>query len=351
MVVVISKCDVYDVSKIQKVIEDSFSKLAITFKKNSVFVIKPNLLVASKLEQAVTTHPAVVEAVCKIITPFAKKIVIGDSSGNETDKTLEVSGMNSLKKYADVVNFEVLDKQKVRVRDTDLELPKILFEADYIINVAKLKTHILTNATLCTKNLYGCIPGRMKAILHKEYSGTDNFAKLVVALKNKINPTINIVDGILGLEGNGPGSAGTPKSANTIVVGQTPLETDIVACQIMGFKPKEVTTIKHDVSVDVSVIGKIENLNFKKPNSVVSRLSGLVALFPKPKIVFDEEKCVRCNLCAKKCPVNALVINKDKPNTWDKSLCVYCMCCVELCPHDSVHLKKPFVEEMMRKFV
>ena len=88
-------------------------------------------------------------------------------------------------------------------------LPKELTEADCVISVSKMKTHALERITGAVKNSYGFIYGRQKAIGHTRYPSADSFARMLVDLNKMVKPRLYLMDGIVAMEGNGPG-AGDP---------------------------------------------------------------------------------------------------------------------------------------------
>ncbi len=353
-----SICNEYDIGKIKKILEKHFKLIGIRFRKNSVFLIKPNLLGAYSKEMAITTHPAVIEAVCRTIKPYAKSIIIADSSGESTERALEVCGMNSLSKYAKIINLDKEESSIKKINGYDVPIPNIIKECDYIINAAKLKTHVLTRATLCTKNLYGCIPGKFKGEFHKKCPDPEKFAKFLIALKEKINPQVNIIDGITGIEGNGPGLTGKIKKANVIITSDSALGADILGARIMGFNPKTIPTIMLDKKrkkelhiLEKEEIDKIPALKFRQPTRIVNRISFLYNRMPSSIIAFNDN-CMHCHKCEKKCPMHAIKITKDSSLCSHKK-CILCMCCIEICPHKAVYLRQPkitsFVNYIKRK--
>jgi uncharacterized protein (DUF362 family)/NAD-dependent dihydropyrimidine dehydrogenase PreA subunit len=349
------KCNSYDNKEVSKAIKQSIKNINFKFKKSMKILIKPNILAPQPPEKAVTTHPVIIEELCKILKQYNAKIYIGESSGNETKKAFEVSGISRLKKYAEIVNFETVDKEIVDFKTLKkVPLPKILKEVDLIIDVAKLKTHASTGVTLCVKNLYGCIPGRLKSYYHKILRLPKIFAQFLLELHDNIKPQLNIIDGVIGLEGMGPGTLGKPIKSNLIIAGTNAIATDIIASKIMGFDPDSINTnhLSKMKKEDIQIIGdKDIKLNFEKPyfTSLAPLAIFLNNLFPKPKIKFNHEKCIKCSLCAKNCPVNAITLN-PYPAYSDKK-CIKCCCCIEMCPHESVSLEEHFTKRFLKKML
>ncbi len=347
-------CNSYKNEDVRKALEASLKNLNFKFKKGMKVLIKPNILSPHPPEKAITTHPAVIEELCKILKKYNAEIYIGESSSYNTSLGFEISGIVKLKKYSRIINFEGQDKEFFDFSSIkNVPLPKILFEVDLIINIAKLKTHIFTGATLCVKNLYGCIPGKLKSRYHKLLKTPRKFSKFLLELEEKINPQLNIIEGIIGLEGNGPGTSGKPIESKVIIAGKNATATDIIASECMGFDPYSIYTNKFSniKKEEIKVIGKISSLHFKKP---LNRLSLAVPvfhivdnLFPKPKIHFDPSKCSKCSLCAKKCPINAIELAPFPKCNYKK--CIRCLCCVEICPNGAVSLRDHWTKEFVKK--
>ncbi|MBU3913138.1 MAG: DUF362 domain-containing protein [Nanoarchaeota archaeon] len=351
------KCASYNNQEVRTALLSSLRNINFQFKKNIRVLIKPNLLSATLPEKAITTHPVIIEELCKILQKHKCKIYIGESSAFDTDQALETCGMNKLSKYAKIINFESSEKKDFNLgrKVHRIPLPKILFQVDLVINVAKMKTHGLTLATLCAKNLYGCIPGRLKEQLHKILKTPKDFAKFIVKLERTIKPELNIIDGVVGIEGNGPAASGTLINPGLIITSKSAPAADIIATRIMGFRPKSVLTNRysHINEKDIETIGnsKDTRFKFKKPSTfTIPFFMWLTKLFPNPKINFDKKLCKRCHICEKKCPVNAITLKtKDSFPICNWKTCIRCLCCIEVCPHKSVFLKEHWTKELLMK--
>ncbi len=346
----IVKCLSYNNKEVRKAIEESLKNIDFKFKKNMKILIKPNILSPSKPEQAITTNPVVIEELCRILKEYNAKIYIGDSSGGDTEKAIEVSGIKNLSKYGKILNFDELPKKICLINNIRVPVSRIVFEVDLIINIPKMKTHGFTSVTLCIKNLYGCIPGRIKGMLHKKITHKEELAKFLVELNKTIIPGLNIIDGVEGIEGNGPGIAGEKIKAGLIIAGRDSQKIDIIASEIMGFKKNEVYTNKFSgvKRENISIVGdgKDIKLNFKKPKKFLSGIFRAVYLFfPQSKIAFDKTKCKKCSLCMKKCPVKAIKLN---PFPECSSKCIKCLCCIEVCPEGAVYLKDHWIWEIAK---
>ncbi|MBD3252978.1 DUF362 domain-containing protein [Candidatus Pacearchaeota archaeon] len=346
----IVECCSYNNREVKKALEQSLKNINFKFKKNLKVLIKPNVLGGFEKEKAITTHPVILEELCKILKKHNAEIYIGDSSDRDTKKALETAGFSYLSKYGKIIPFEGLSKTFFKINNQKIPLPDLLKEVDIIINVAKLKTHILTKATLSVKNLFGCISGKLKSDLHKKFPQEENFSRLLSELADIVKPKLNIIDGVTGIEGNGPGTTGKIKKSNLIITGKNPFALDIIASEVMGFNPYDIFTNKFsDINrKEIEVIGKKPNLNFQKPRLSKANpiIRPLVNLIPKPKISFNKN-CTKCKICQEKCPVNAITI-KEFPEC-DHKKCIRCLCCIEVCPSNAIYLKESGLKENLKK--
>ena len=153
-------------------------------------------------------------------------------------------------------------------------------DADHIISVSKMKTHSLMAFTGAVKNMFGVVPGLSKANLHVQYPNMLDFGDMLLDVCNFANPTLSFMDGIVAMEGEGPGS-GDPVSMNVILTSQSPHHLDVVASKIINLDPLKVPTIvksierkiiKEDFS-DIEVVGNIDD--FKKHNFVKAKTNDI----------------------------------------------------------------------------
>lgn len=345
----IVSCKSYKNSEVKKALIASLKNINFELSKNKTVLLKPNILYPMAPDKAITTHPVLVEELCKLLKQNNNKIIIGDSSAYDTDKALKISGMLKLKKYAQIVNFESLDKKTININNKKIKqirLPKLLSEVDLIINLPKLKTHALTRLSCSVKNLYGCISGNTKENLHRILPFADEFSKLLLDIYEEINPGLNIIDAVEGIEGEGPGTSGTKIKTGLIIASRNALASDIVSADIIGYKKNSVWTNKYGLKrnpIEIEKIGNAKNKKvfYIKPKTNLSSFFLISKFMPKPKIHFNHEKCIKCGLCSRKCPVNAISLNPFPECNHEK--CVRCLCCIEVCPKNAIYLKHPWI--------
>src|SRR3990167_2022351 len=224
-------------------------------KKGSRVLIKPNLLASKSPDDSVTTHPLFVKAVVNLVKDAGGIPYIGDSPSllslkNVIKKTgmedvatetgaqiLEFSESVTIKRGMEISSPSPLNSPPNKGGEMrngiiggnifkSLEIAKELKEVDAIINLPKLKTHVQMYLTLGVKNLFGCIIGKRKAQWHLK-AGVNNiyFAKMLVELYEYIKPSLTIVDGIRGMEGDGP-SGGQPRDIGLIFAGADAVAVD-----------------------------------------------------------------------------------------------------------------------------
>jgi len=357
------RCNSYSQKEVYDAVKKALSIMNFRFKKGMTVLLKPNIISPKKPELAVTTHPAVVDAVCRILRENNCKIVIGESDGaGTTKKGFEVSGIGKVaKKYgAKTIVFETDAKVKVKNRKNlvlkEFFVAKTLKDADLIINLPKLKTHTLTKYTGAVKNVFGVIPGATKTLYHKKAPDVNRFSHLLLDIYQSVKPQLNIMDAIVGMEGLGPG-AGTPKKTGYIIASRDGVALDFVASKLAGFVPETILTIdyafKRGISKkdEIEIFGKKGKINdyklkrmivpYKKAPETNDRLMAFgqwvfAMLSPRPEVI--KEKCTGCMVCVKHCPVNAISFKKY-PRI-DRKKCIKCFCCAELCAYDAMKVRE-----------
>jgi len=180
--------------------------------KGNRVLLKPNLLYGRSPEKAVTTHPAIVKGMIQIVREAGGVPFIGDSpSVGSTIKAAEKAGIKTVAEEMKCPLVE-FDKPVFPTKGRgkifkQLEIDQTVLEADVIINLPKWKTHTQMLLTLGVKNLFGCIPGPRKAVWHLK-AGEDRktFAQILVDVYQVIRPSLTVLDGVVGMEGNGPNS-------------------------------------------------------------------------------------------------------------------------------------------------
>ncbi len=354
-------CKSYKQKQVDEAVKKAIEKISFKVRPNSTVLLKPNGLLPVKPEKAVTTHPAVLEALCKILKAKNCKIIIAESFGITIKGSEEVFELTGWKKVAEKHGAEIIcfskDKLK-KVKNNKAEfgkemfMPEMLDKVDLIINLPKFKTHTLMTFTGAVKNLFGCIPGARKQAYHAETKNKKNFADLLLDIWMNIRPELTIMDGIIGMEGDGP-SNGDPVNLGIVMASDNAIAMDIVSEEMIGFDGKILTNKRalERQLIDKSQIkafGK-RKLDFRKPSTITvpNRLASfaLKHTMAYPKVI--KKKCKKCWTCVAVCPVNAM--KKKSYPVCDRKKCIACYCCQEMCPYHAIELKKSFFFSLLFK--
>ncbi len=369
MKVFIEKIDTYDFEKIYDFLK-SLTSLWQKLEGKETILLKPNLLGAFSPDKAVTTHPIILDALITILKEKNKTIMLGDSPGGTTpvSKVWQETGMKELaeKHQIKLVNFSKGGVVSKKAKTIEFNTSKYFWEADAVINVSKYKTHSLVSYTGAVKNLYGLIPGLKKSDFHRDYPDPIQFSKVITELYSiaREKVTFNIMDGIKGMEGEGP-SAGEPRNFGIIFACESASAIDYIASKMMGFNPEKNQYITACLDLDnikpdeIVIPEEWKNFIFKKVKiKKVKTLVKILAYSPSfLKNAFRKlfryypdfnEKCVLCNVCVESCPVQVIEIKEgNKTPTIDYKNCIKCMCCHELCPYQAVYIKKSFLAKFL----
>lgn len=249
--VAISRCREYDnfdnvMAAVKKVL-DMIGGLESIITAGDRVLIKPNLLSPKLYTTGATTNPYIVKALARLCREAgASEVIIGEGSavGHSATEAFEVCGMKKVSEeercklvdfakdtYTWVVNPGAEIFKRIRV-------PKTFLESNVIINVPVMKTHDALNVTLGLKNMKGIIHITDKKRFHKW-----GLAQSIVDLNKIALPELTVMDGTVGMEGNGPGD-GDPVGLGLILCSTDTVACDRVAAEIMGFKLDEIDYIR-----------------------------------------------------------------------------------------------------------
>ena len=374
--VVLLPCGEYDEEKIYMLLKqglDFLGGLETLIPKDAKILLKPNLLKKAEVEKAVITHPVVVGAFARILRESGyENIVLADSCGHGTTQAvIRGTGMDAyLEKYhIPAIDYSegVKTAYPQGIQAKEFILPKELLEQDCVISLSKMKTHALERITGAVKNSYGFVYGFHKAKGHTQYPSADSFARMLIDLNKCVAPKLYVMDGIVAMEGNGPGS-GDPVPMNVLLMSTDPVALDSVFSRLVYLKPEMVPTNYHGEKMglgtwkeeeitllttpdgEISVaeaVKKYGNPDFNVDRTEVrkniwTRMAGALNIFQK-KPYIEADKCVRCGICVQSCPVPGKAVDfrkgKDKPPVYDYKKCIRCFCCQEMCPKKAIKVK------------
>ncbi|MBN1895337.1 DUF362 domain-containing protein [bacterium] len=353
------RCDSYDPSLVAELVHEALERvggMGRFVRRGQQVLLKPNMLAAKEPGHGITTHPAFLEAVVREVQEAGASVRIGDSPSNASkgiryfwEKTgyLDVAERTG----ATLVNFEASGTYVRKAGEATFYISKTVLDADVIINIPKLKTHGLTLYTGAIKNLYGVLPGFQKTAFHSRFPHPDDFSRILAGLYGCVRPALHIMDGIVGMEGNGP-STGTLRKTGLILAGDDGIALDAVACHLMGFRPDEVDAVRFAGEMHLGE-SRLERITVNGESLSGARLHGfdlpsnrLMKLVPRMLVRWagrfiwvrpqtDLARCTRCGVCIQSCPVQAIRMEDGGPVT-DYGLCINCMCCNESCPEEAV---------------
>lgn len=324
-------------------------------------LLKPNMLAGKDPDRAVTTHPEIVRAVIKLAQAAGGIVFVGDSPGIGSPlavarKTgildvIEESGAI----FAPFANSVIIHPAGRTLHQ--LEIAQDIVTADVIINLPKLKTHQMMGLTCGIKNMFGAIVGLRKPGLHLQ-AGVDKsfFALMVLEICEAISPALTIVDAVVGMEGEGPGS-GEPVTIGALIAGSSPQAVDTVATELVGMKPEQVFTQQQAIIsgrpftrlAELELVGspleqlrlqhfraaKMTDVNFGLHGFLGQHLKQLLTAYPQVK----HSGCERCHICVKHCPPQAMRIENDRLMI-NYDICIRCFCCQELCPYGALSTRQ-----------
>lgn len=332
-------------------------------------LLKPNLLMKREPDRATTTHPALVEAVAmELRTLGVRHITLADSPGGPynartLDGIYEVTGMRAAMAAAGGAlnmdtGFTAVKTPGESPVCAAFHLLNPVVEADFVVNLPKLKTHGMMTLSAAVKNLFGCIPGLEKGQLHFRFPEHDAFAGMLCDLALAVRPSLTIVDAVVAMQGDGP-SAGEPRRAGLTLAARDPFCLDLAVAALTGYPVEHLPTVRAAVRrglcpADAAALrylgdGRPRALEaFTPPASVAPDFSGSVGgplhavlkryAAPRPKI--NAAKCIACGRCAESCPPRVIGMETGKARIRHKH-CIRCYCCHELCPVRAITIKRP----------
>ena len=367
----IVRCQDYDEEKVLTALRRSvslFGGVQAFINKGSRVLLKPNLLYGKSPEKAVTTHPSILRGMIQIVREAGGIPFIGDSpSVGGLTRAAEKAG---IKAVADEMKCPLVEFNKPLFSPKgegkmfkQLEIDQAVLGADVVINLPKWKTHAQMLLTLGVKNLFGCIPGPRKAQCHL-MAGDDAkaFARILVDVYRIVQPSLTILDGVVGMHGNGPNS-GRPIPIGLILASGNSLSLDQIICDLLGVSRESLLTnrVAFEQALgkeEIDVLGgKVENVkisSFQFPT--LSRVDwGLPEFLSKAlknalttKPVVMEEMCKNCDECTKICPPNALT-RKGEDLIFDYKQCIRCFCCLEVCPEGAISIQPGWALKLIGK--
>jgi uncharacterized protein (DUF362 family)/Pyruvate/2-oxoacid:ferredoxin oxidoreductase delta subunit len=372
-VVAVQACPTYERDAVDAAVKaclDALGGLEALVRPGARVFCKVNLLVPATPEQAVSTHPEVVRAVVRQVRRLGGVPLVGDNPAiAKTLTALRKSGI-----------LAVLEEEKVEAPDLgplvrlenpqgrsfrSFEVSKAIADCDLLFNLPKLKTHALTYMTGAMKNCFGLIPGMEKARWHLKAQSPEEFAVFVCDLYGALlrhfqgtRRMVHLCDGILAMEGDGPGTGGHPRELGALLASFDATALDRVACALAGLDVERLVVVREAKARGLgegdlerircvgAPIGRWSEVKFiPAPSSGMAVGFGAVVMrspWLKKQIlerpVLRPEKCGGCQKCKEICPAGAITLSGKpaKPEV-DLEKCIRCYCCAEVCPDAAMH--------------
>jgi uncharacterized protein (DUF362 family)/Pyruvate/2-oxoacid:ferredoxin oxidoreductase delta subunit len=331
-------------------------------RKESRVLIKPNLLSPALPRQAVLTHPSIIRTVVEYCLNRGTRPLVADSPAmGSFNLLLRMSGIRDALRGLDCECRPFQNSVRVDIGEPfgAIEIAEDAVRADFIVNLPKFKTHSQMLLTLAVKNLFGCVVGYRKPEWHMR-AGVDRqaFARLIARIGRTLRPAFNILDGVLAMEGQGPGMGGVPRELGIVLAGRDPFAVDRVVCRMLHLDPEQVPVLK--AAREMGFSAPESELDSSLPAIRDFRLPRLTSLIYGPKFlhgfirrqvlqrpVCDHAVCRMCGECWKICPAGAIT-PEGKPLCFDYDLCIRCYCCIEVCPFGALDTAETIAGRIIR---
>ncbi len=346
--------------------------------------IKANLVSFMKPEAGATTHPVLLAELTKMLRERgAASVVIGDSPGglfasSYVKNVYRATGMHLAEEAGAELNMDFTQKEAdnpAGLVARHFTYTSWLDQCDVLIDFCKLKTHGMMAMTGAAKNMFGAIPGTMKPEYHYKYSNAADFARMIVDLDEYFKPSLSLVDGVVGMDGNGP-TMGNAREIGIIGASRSPHALDLACSELIGLRREDVPTLEAayernlipaswkelDISGDMDQFRVRDFQNIQKRNDVVLMGSLLLseknpmkkalgkitqkALSSRPEP--EKSTCIGCGKCAQICPAKAITMQDKLPHI-DRKVCIHCFCCQEFCPQGAMKVSRTWIAKMLNR--
>lgn len=340
--------------------------------------IKPNLLSAAPPEKAVVTHPEFFRAVVRLIKEEGGKPVLIESPAFQSlarvmktatyDRIIAEEAITVDPMTGTLVIMNELGRKYKR-----FEVTNGIADVDLLINLPKFKTHGLTYVTGAVKNLFGLIPGRAKTQWHLRANTREEFNAFMLDLYGAYvqyfsapKQIVHVMDAIIGMQGDGPGTSGTPRAIGAILCGTDAVAVDFLATNIVGLDVNKVPTIIHGARrglgfaawSEIEVVGedwrtlrvhdfKPAPLPFHTKLERFPRLQNHIKNLMVEKPIPIKEKCILCYQCQQICPAGAIAKGDEVP-LYDYNACIRCYCCMEICPEGAIRVQGNIIQRLLK---
>lgn len=309
--------------------------------------IKPNLCNDMPPSSGVTTDLRIVAAVVRALRESGvEEICVGESSIYGTEENLKRLGFYGLARLgAEPLNLDAGEWVAIEgglEAPERFHLPRKLIEADVVISVPKMKTHMEAGVTLGLKNFFGVLSRGDRKLAHM-----GDIHEVILSVYRYLRQRkriYTVVDALVALEGrNGP-TAGSPVHMGLIIMGSDPVAVDAACVRVMGADPQDIPHLRRALreglsdAAEVKTIGKaidevkrdfvFPDLREKRRRGITGKAAGM--LFRNYPLMADRGRCTLCMGCVNICPTGSVSLSNGSI-AFDYRNCISCLCCCEVC--------------------
>jgi uncharacterized protein (DUF362 family)/NAD-dependent dihydropyrimidine dehydrogenase PreA subunit len=360
------ECRSYETEEVYQAVKEAIERIGFVIPENKTVLIKPNILTQNRPEQHTITHYSVIDALCRILKERNCVIQIGESisfyQDGLTRKAFKISGIEEVaSKYgALLIAFE--EMPLVRISEDieglpELYIPRVLLDADMVIDACKLKSHGGLRLSGAVKNMFGCLPGGYKQKIHRWTGDEFELSDVFIDIHKIVKPALSVMDAVMSLDG-GPTALGRPVKTSRILASENAAALDIAAAKMIGYRPEELPILlqakKRGMIADfddVEILGDTGSVTFKKlVKEDLNRRSDKNSMFVKDTYVglsVDESICSMCKKCIAACPSGAIT-EKEGKIFLNEDTCISCYYCLSVCPENAIRIRPSFLNLFIR---
>jgi len=356
----------YDSEKLRSQVFELLSGSDPTLiRRGGTVLVKPNFLAPAAPDRAVTTHPLIIRSVVEYVLEMGGRPLVADSPAmGSFDRVMREGGVTEALKGLPVDCRPFKESTIVDVGPPfhKVEIAADAMNADAVINLPKLKTHTQMLLTLGVKNMFGCIVGTRKPEWHFRVGiDQERFAELLVRICAAVRPRVTLLDGVLAMEGPGPGTGGTPRAIGVIMASADAVSLDVAVCRMLGLREDDLLTNR--VAARAGLLPGPIAIDGDLPPVRDMRLPTMTPLVFGPRLlhrfmrkhlvqrpVCDAELCIHCGECWTYCPAKA-ISRETRGLGFDYDACIRCYCCVEVCPHGAIAARETPAGRVVRRLL
>jgi len=357
----VAPCNTYHPDEVRRALDRALELLDVELPRGGSVLVKPNAVTDNRPEQATATHPAVVDAVCARLADHGNRLSIGDSSAywfpGYTRRSFETLGHAEVaaRHGARLVCLEEGPQRSFPRPDPDADTLWLadLDEYDAVVNLPKLKVHRVTRISGAVKNLFGLVPGGTKQRYHDQLKGApdylERFGALLLDVHLHVPTALSILDGVVGLERDGPAATGDPRRTRFLLASEDALALDVALCGLIGEEPAAVPYLRDALRRglveprEVSLVGQPPRIGFVllqasgRPNPLVRALTNGVLSHLRVRPRLDPARCTGSHTCVSRCPAGAIL--PEGRERIDHERCISCYGCPAWCEAGALRLE------------